>query len=186
MAPQLHRLGVGAKVTCLSKFVHPSQHIRDKYPNPVSGHCLEGCVVVCQELKKVSRRDQLCIIVHHDEFKTADGTIVELHAVKRHWKVVEECDSDFFFDDPVAEEEREEEPVSVALPDVIDQAINGQSTKNNTIEALRGVVDIDDNNEPAPENVPQQGEASDRVLGTEWGHDGFCYRRSSNLGQHCA
>ena len=86
MAPQLCRLGVRAKVTCLSKFVHPSQHICDKYPNPVSGHCLEGCVVVCQELKKVSRHNQLCIVVHHDEFKTADSTIVELHAVKRYWK----------------------------------------------------------------------------------------------------
>ena len=30
-----------------------------------------------------------------------------------------------------------------------------------------GVVDIDDDNEPAPENVTQQGEVSDRVLGTE-------------------
>ena len=139
MALQLRRLGVRAKVICLSKFVHPSQHICDKYPNPVSGHCLERCVVVCQELKKVSRHNQLCIVVHHSEFKTADSIIVELHVVKRYWKVVEEGDSDFFFDDPVAEEEREEEPVSVALPDVIDQAINGQSTENNTIEALCGV-----------------------------------------------
>ena len=134
----------------------------------------------------MSRHDQLCIVIHHDEFKTADGTIVELHVVKRYCKVVEEGDIDFFFDDPVVEVEREEEPVSVALHDVINQAINGQSTKNNTIEALHGVVDIDDDNEPAPENVPLQGEASDRVLGTEWGHDGFCYRRSSNLGQHHA
>ena len=55
---------------------------------------------------------------------------------------------------PVAEEEREEEPVSVALPDVVDQAINRQSTKDNTIEALCGVVDIDDDNEPTPEYVP--------------------------------
>ena len=39
---------------------------------------------------------------------------------------MEEGDSDFFFDDPVAEEEMEQEPVSVALPDVVDQAINGQ------------------------------------------------------------
>ena len=154
MALQLCRLGVGAKVTCLSKFVHPSQHICDKYPNPVSGHCLEGCVVVRQELKKVSRHDQLCVVAHHDEFKTADSTIVEVHAVKRYWKVVEEGDRDFFFDDRVAEEEREEEPVSVALPDVVDQAINGLSTINNTIEALHGVVDIGDDNEPAPENVP--------------------------------
>ena len=24
------------------------------------------------------------------------------------------------------------------------------------------------------------------MLGTEWGHDDFCYRKSSNWGQHCA
>ena len=73
MAPQLCRLGVGAKCSCLSWFVHPLQHIRGKYPNPVSGHRLEGCLTIHQEVKKVSGQDQLCVIIHHDDFKMADG-----------------------------------------------------------------------------------------------------------------
>ena len=100
MALQLCQLGVRAKCSCLSCFVHPPQHIRDKYPNPVSGHRLEGCLTIHQEVKKVSRRDQLCIIIHHDDFKMADGEFIELHAVKRYFKVTEEGDPDLFFNDP--------------------------------------------------------------------------------------
>ena len=48
------------------------------------------------------------------------------------------------------------------------------------------MVDIDDDNKPAPENIPQPEEDADRVLGNEWGHDGFCYRRLNNLGDHHA
>ena len=65
----------------LSKFMHPSEHIRNKFPNPVAGHCLEGCIVVEQEVKHVTKRDQLCVVVQHDGFK-ADNEHIELHAVK--------------------------------------------------------------------------------------------------------
>ena len=60
------------------------------------------------------------------------------------------------------------------------------SEEANTIEALQGVVEIDDDNEPAPENVPATADTSNRLLSTEWGHDGFCFRRSKNFGSMCA
>ena len=53
----------------------------------------------------------------------------------------------------------------IPLPEAVDDTINGMSEEAKTVEALRGVVDIDNYNESAPENV-------------EWGHDGFCFRRS--------
>ena len=81
MALQLSRIGVGAKTSCLSKFLHPSEHIRNKFPNSVAGHRVEGCVVVRQEVKHVTKRDQLCVVVRHDDFKMDDEHI-ELHAVK--------------------------------------------------------------------------------------------------------
>ena len=175
MAPQLRRLGVGAKCSCLSRFVHPSQHIRDIYPNPVSGHHLEGCLTIPQEVKKVSRRDQLCIIVHHDDFKTADGEFIKLHAVKRYFKVTEEGDPDLFFDDP-GESQGQGEATPDPLPDVVGEVLNGQSEINNTLEALRGIVDIDDDNELAPENVPAPTDDPVGYLSTDWGHNGFCFR----------
>ena len=175
MALQLRRLGVRAKCSCLSHFVHPSQHIRDKYPNPVSGHRLEGCLTIRQEVKKVSRRDQLCIIVHHDDFKMADGEFIELHAVKQYFKVTEEGDPDLFFDDP-GESQGQREATPDPLPDVVGEVLNGQSEINNTLEALCGVVDIDDDNEPAPENLPAPMDDPVGYLSTDWGHNGFCFR----------
>ena len=84
MAPQVRRLGVRAKTSCLSKIMHPSEYIRNKFPNPVAGHRLEGCIVVWQEVKCVTKRDQLCVVVWHDDFK-ADDEHIELHAVKQYF-----------------------------------------------------------------------------------------------------
>ena len=39
-----------------------------------------------------------------------------------------------------------------------------------------GGVDIDDDNEQAPENVPTPGVITNSVLSVEWGHVGICYQ----------
>ena len=48
--------GVGATVSCLIKFLHPSELIRNKFPNPVNGQRLDGCITVRQELKNQQKR----------------------------------------------------------------------------------------------------------------------------------
>ena len=182
MALQVHRLGVRVKVSCLSRLIHPSQHIKDKYPNPVTVYRLEGCITICQEVKNVSRRDQLCIVVQHESFKMNEDEYIELYAIKSYWKVTEEGESDYFLDGTAGEGETQQE-IQVPLPGEVVQAAEDV---NHQIKALHDVVHIDDDNEPAPENIPQPEEDADRVLGNEWGHDGFCYRRLSNLGDHHA
>ena len=166
----------------MSRFIHTSQHIRDKYPNSVSAHCLEGCITIHQEVKNVSRRDQLCIVVWHESFKMNEDEYIKLYAIKRYWKVTEEGESDYFFNGMAGEGKTQEE-IQVPLPEEVVQAAEDV---NHQIEALHDVVDIDNDNEPAPENIPQPEEDADRVLGNEWGHDGFCYRRLNNLGDHHA
>ena len=122
------------QTTCLSKFMHPSEHIRNKFSNPVAGHCLEGCIVVQQEVKCVTKRDQLCVVVRHDNFK-ADNEHIELHAVKRYFQVMEEGDPDLFFDD-LGTVGGEDDAAPIPLPEAVDDAINGASEEANTIEAL--------------------------------------------------
>ena len=83
-SPKMHGSAgalIRAKTSCLSKVMHPSEHIRNKFLNPVAGHHLEGCVVVWQEVKHVTKRDQLCVVVRYDDFK-ADDEHIKLHAVK--------------------------------------------------------------------------------------------------------
>ena len=78
----------------------------------------------------------------------------------------------------------EEDAAPIPLPEA---PINGMSEEVNTIKVLQGVVDIIDNdNEPSPENVPATADNSNRLLSTEWGHDGFCFRRSQNSGSSWA
>ena len=61
MAPQKKTHDVGATVSCLIQFLQPSELIQNKFPNPVNGWRLDGCITVQQELKKINRRHQLFI-----------------------------------------------------------------------------------------------------------------------------
>ena len=132
-------------------------------------------MVVRQEVKKVSRRDQLCVMVHHNDFKTSSDDFIKLYAVKHYMKVTEEGSPDYFFDHPNTELADEEEAPQ-ALPQVVEDTLNGQSNEANMLEALRRVVNIDDDNDPAPENIPAPTDNNDRVLDTEWKHHGHCFR----------
>ena len=119
--------------------------------------------------------------MQHDHFK-ANEEFIKLHEVKRYFCVAEEGDPDQVFDNPGTGHAGEEAPAQDPLPAVVDDSINGQSEDVNTIEALRGVIDIDDDNELAPENVPRTMDSSSWMLSSEWSHTGFCYRKSQNLG----
>ena len=63
MALHLGRHGVGATFSALIKFIHPSEHIHNKFPNPCSGQRLLDCIPIWQEVKTVSRKEQLTLIV---------------------------------------------------------------------------------------------------------------------------
>ena len=91
-------------------------------------------------------------------------------------------DPDLFFDVAPTTDNGEAIEAQTPLPTAVDEAINGRSEEVNTIEALQGVVEIDDDNELTEENVPTTTATTNRILSTEWGHDGFCFRKSQNFG----
>ena len=132
MALQVHQLGVRAKTSGLSKFMRPSEHIRNKFPNPVAGHHLEGGIVVRQEVKCVTKRDQLCVVVWYNDFK-ADDEHIKLHAAKQYFRLTEEGDPDLFFNDLGKSVGGEEDAAPIPLPEAVDDAINGTSEEVNTI-----------------------------------------------------
>ena len=112
----------------------------------------------------------------YDDFNDDNRELLELYAVKRHFKVENEGDPDYFFNG-VAKDDNEQAEEEV-LPQVIDDEVMGviDGGPQNLAAALNGVVDIDDNNEPAPENVPTLGVSTTTVLSPEWGHEGICYQ----------
>ena len=127
MAPQLDNHGVGAIVLALLRFIHPSEHIRNKFPNVVQGQRLENCVTIRQEVKKVSRKEQLVLVVHHEDFKNPDDSYIELHGVKRYWKVSQEGHPDYFFDAIATTDENANSQEETLMPKAVSELINGNS-----------------------------------------------------------
>ena len=97
------------------------------------------------------------------------------------WQATE-GDPDLFFDVAPTTDNGEANEAQTPLPTAVDEPINGHFEEVNTIEALQGIVEIDDDNELAEENVPTTMATTNRILSTEWGHDGFCFRKSQNFG----
>ena len=87
MSPRKKAHGKGATVSCLIKFLHLSQLICNKYPNPENGEGLEGCLTICQEVKKINCKDQLALVMKHDDFVGMDQEPQELYAVKKHFSI---------------------------------------------------------------------------------------------------
>ena len=176
MAPQRKNHGQGAQVSCLIKFLHPSELIRKAFHNQTNQQQLENCITLHQGVKKIKWKEQLSLVVTHNDFKDDDGELLELYAVKKHLKVEMEGDPDYFFDE--ATKDDTEQPEKEVLPEVIDDEVMGVKDHGpqNLAAALNGVVDIDDDNNPAPENIPTPGVNTNSVLSSEWGHAGKCYR----------
>ena len=173
MHPRKKCHGKGAIVSSLIRFIHPSEYIRNKFPNAVNGQQLDSCITIHQEVKEINCREQLSLVVTHDNFVDGEGNPQELHGVKKYWRVKTEGDQDYFFDVAPTTEEM---PVPL-LPDAIEMELDGGNDggQNNLLVALTGVVDIDDDNEPVPENIPIVNEVNPSILEQAWGHDGICF-----------
>ena len=88
---------------------------------------------------------------------------------------------DYLFDAITTTDENANDQEETLMPEAISEHINGNSCSTETIEALHDEVDVDDNNEPAPENIPQSTDPMSSPLNTEWGHSGFCYRKRVSM-----
>ena len=120
-----------------------------------------------QDVKKIKQKEQLSLVMTHINFRDDDSELLELYAVKKHFKVGMEGDPDYFFDE-VAKNDNEQ-PEEEVLPQIIDDEVMGVNDggPQNLAAALNGVVDINDDNEPAPEYVPTSGVFTNSVLSSE-------------------
>ena len=98
--------------------------------------------------------------------KTEDGDFIDLYAVKCYWKVHKGGDEDLRFDVAPTNDGGAQGDEMLPLPAAVDNYINGERV--NVVEALQDVVEINDDNKPAPENVPRNNDNNTGVFG-EWG-----------------
>ena len=84
--------------------------------------------------------------------------------MKRYWKVSQEGHPDYFFDAIARTDENANSQDDTLMPEAVSEHINGNSCTTETIQALCDEVDVDGDNEPAPENIPQSTDSTSSPL----------------------
>ena len=176
-------LGVGADCNTAIKYLHPRKVVCNTFPNATAKDRITNLVAVSKEVKKVNRRDQEVVIFNHEKFD------VQPYAVVRWVKVDEEGPDSQFFDEDDEEGEEEVhngedgEESGEPIADRVLQLRNRTIT-NEDIHNVRAMgFGVDDDNDPAPENVPVENERGPRendsgLYGNQsWGWSGFCNRK---------
>ena len=151
--------GIGAQCSVLLKYMHPAKVIGEKFPQFANGRKLENLLVIRQELKTVRRKEQVSVVFCHDDFEGID-----LHCVKQWVHVTQEGHPDHFFNkedtsaaernpSAIAPEERNTSEEDAMPPRELGGTDN--LAEDIAMMRLRGAI-VDDDNKPAPENVPLQ------------------------------
>ena len=177
------RPGIGAECSVMVRFLHPAKRVSKVLTNRTANDRLTDLLAIRREEKRVKSRTQLCVVFRHDLFPNE-----EVYCVVRFCKVLKEGSSEDVF--PLA---------AVALPaDQFAQCPQGEEERvelpaghehfrgtSEDIAIMRGLgFDVDDDNMPAPENVPTPNEreaTAELYEGQSWGWDGFCERRSNGF-----
>jgi hypothetical protein len=133
----------------------------------------------------IDRKPKVVIVVKHP---TLGDSVV--YCAEQYEKVKVEGEPDGFFDKKV------DLPINIANAPTfsvndIDKPIDtsvidkmGWSTRSEDIALAQSQgLDVDDDNEPAPENIPAAGTRVDSTTylqGQEWGWNGTCYRKTKH------
>ena len=164
--------------------MHPSKLIIRKYPNCTAQTRLENLLTIKEGTRLVNKKQQRVIFFRHDDF---EGT--EICCVRQWVKIVQEGHQQHFFD----ESNTEQSNTGGAVDNFRSVEENGDEIEatifyaNNCAEDIAMVRNqglyVDDDNDPAPENVPT-GTATDDQ-GQEWGWSGTCNRTAAAAQNHC-
>ena len=169
------RAGVGAVTSVMSKLVHPSRSIHHKYPNRPKNHKLQVVILVEVEVKVVRRGADAVLVFVFTHFDFPDE---KFYVAKRYIHVTQDGEEDSLF---VLEETGIPAVSAGAIsPLTFDQTNRADGSEANDapillsgrtsnlrsedmVELRRQGISIDDDNDPAPENVPRQGENTTRT-----------------------
>lgn len=170
------RHGIGAKISVYKKFLHPRALICAKYPNAAKGDVLDGLLAVRQEEILVCKRLQTCILMRHEDFD--DGQL--LHAVVRYCKVQQEGAPEHLFNEAQQSDHEGVEDVAVGGEEVVQREVPSILNEDASNFRAQG-FEVDDDNDPAPENVPGPNDNNGDCLYCAWGSEPLDVRRAAGV-----
>ncbi|MBM4179814.1 MAG: hypothetical protein FJ211_10875, partial [Ignavibacteria bacterium] len=175
--PLVLRLGEGATCSVLLKFLRPSREVSERFPNAAPTQRLDDLVAVRFAVVTRGRSTYPAVF-----FTTPTFPGLQLQAAKKKVKVLQEGNPGSYWGDVPN--------VPFELPPALQAPVDGRDdnfdddiffARNNAEDIARVRAEgfeVDDDNDPAPENVPQLWDAprlTDAGLyeGQRWGWNGI-------------
>ncbi len=167
------RLGVEAKCSVLLSKLHPLAVVDAHIPNREAQKRLTDLIAVRIADATHSGRTLKSVF-----FTSPMIPNKELYCSKKFCTVLEEGPEDLLFDGEVQEPSNVEEEQA---PTEIDGAVFRAGNRSEDIEFVRNqCLVVNDDNEPAPENIPQEQVTFSRLFdGQSWGYNGIDRRATS-------
>jgi hypothetical protein len=170
--------GIGVGGSAMARFFHPSAKIREQWPQNDKRR-LTNVVVMGEGVMRIRNKDQMCYLVRINEIN--DGTI--FHIAKKNFKIdtapAVPFDSETRLPMAPAINASVVNEIRAAGRDVVSNVghLSRGATREEIEEIRRNGIEVDNDNEPAPENtVPPQDAPS--IDGT-WEKPMYCNRRAN-------
>ncbi len=190
MAPRKKRAakaGIGAQGSCIARFLHPSAVIREKLPNDLKTR-IQGFTIVGRGEKLIRKKARKCYLVT----KSEQFPETTFHVAESNFKVEAPAPNGAVFDEegtevieqPSTEEARVRTEEAQGVLTVADFRTGASLSSENVALIRNQDVQVDDDNEPVPENIPTEtggsstGQIDRSIYPDGWGHDGICPRQA--------
>ena len=129
-----------------------------------------------QETRNMKRKPNVSIVVKHDSF---GGHLI--YCAERYAKVKVEGEADGNFDQKVPDLPLFTNAPNFS-PDLLDMGGSGSRSEDIALARSQG-LDVDDDNEPTPENVLAEGlviDTTSNLHGQTWGWGGTCHQKTAH------
>ena len=171
------RPGVGAKGTCLVRFVHPTLPLRDRYLNTYKTERLGGWFVRGREHKVIRNREVLCYTIQHESFNDTDLTF---YVSVKNFTITEEGPLLHLFSGTAATHaEGTAQAQNTAQAGTTNQQQDNEYfplDNDDMMERLQAEgFSFDRDDLPLGENIPHETDPVPTVF-TQWGFNGTDYR----------
>jgi hypothetical protein len=171
---QKKKMKFGAIVQVKASSVYSSALIRTSFPNKNPNKWLTG-IALCLEEQLIHKKMNICVVFQCDEVMNGNEHH-DLYTNKRNFAIITEGAPSAFFIDAFVNETPTNN--NQPLPTKIMNLQNiGRPLNNDDILTVRDLIPIEDNNKPAPENVPVHSDTaapSPCVYAEEWKDSGMC------------
>ena len=182
--PAKKTAGIGAKCTIQAKYLRPSKIVDEKLSNKTKHTVVENLILLKEERSILRGKEAHVYYFRHEKFEN-----ISIFANKRWVKITEEGSPDQFFSaNEVLQDKGKNLPThSEGGDDVIPDEVFRMGNRKEDIDMARNLgVEVDDDNAPAIENIPDASELAnqkkkDLYPDQKWGWDGIDNRSRASV-----